>query len=303
MIQNKTRDAIIKKFGNFAQKHDDNRQHNMNKLDMAHLAGNRFIKTTSIESTSNETTSNAKIPDMEYRAIKLLKLVEVDTDVGDCDICIYSIITKNNKPYIMFNLQKEKDILIWPSTKKEKVQQLKNIIHVLKNTFTDENLAFQGVFTYNNRKQLWFQYDMTEHKIEETFLNKNKLWCLISEIVNSKRYLNIKISSSITEFFLKYSEFIYLYNKAGEVYEIPTVGYYGNYYKKILLAAGIGLQREQPAASLGSYYYFGSYERAMRYSIWTSVRKPMKVNGTLITIDENGKYSHGGLVRFCFISW
>ena len=82
------------------------------------------------------------------------------------------------------------------------------------------------------------------------------------------------------------------------VYETPSVGYYGSYYKNIAMTSVFGLRREEPTASLGPYYYFGSYERAMRDAIWSSSKKPMKVDGELITIDEEGRYDKGGLVRF-----
>ena len=87
-------------------------------------------------------------------------------------------------------------------------------------------------------------------------------------------------------------------NEQNKKYEIPEIGYYGNYYKKIALVAAIGLKRESPLASVGSYYYFAGYGRAMRYAVKTTNQKPMCINGKLITTDESGTYTKGGMVRF-----
>ena len=46
------------------------------------------------------------------------------------------------------------------------------------------------------------------------------------------------------------------------------------------------------------YYYFGNYKSGIRYAIFSSTRKPVEIDGDILTIDENGRWKEGGLVRF-----
>ena len=119
-----------------------------------------------------------------------------------------------------------------------------------------------------------------------------------AEIVNHRKMLSFPIRDDVCDFFLENSEFLFLRDEYDILYETPSVGYYGSYYKNIAMTSVFGLRREGPTASFGPYYYFGYYERAMRDAIWSSSGKPMEVDGELITIDEDGRYDKGGLVRF-----
>ena len=213
------------------------------------------------------------------------------------DICIYSIKFHDNKPFIQFYLYNNKDSVDW-ITSKNFHQQTVNGLKTELNKKLKTEIEFRGAFINEDRHQLWFE-DMSDIlKPINAKYNDSYICCLVSEILNVKKYLNIDIADAVRFFFLDNPDFIYLYNEENQPYEIPEVGFYGNYYKKIGIVAAIGHMRETPEASLGSYYYFGSYKRAIRYSIRSSKLKPMKIDNEFITIDENGTYTRGGLVRF-----
>jgi len=229
---------------------------------------------------------------------KQLKPGDIPPKITSSAICIYSIKTTGQKPFITFLLHKKNNTLVWPTTSEYTGESITTILSKLQSAFALKNVIYKGTYEYNGQQQLWFEN--TDNISTLTLENKKKqyIWCLVSEIVNIRRYLNMQISLDVTNFFLNNTEFIYLYHTNGTVFDTPTIGYHGNYYKKIALVAAIGLKREPPQASFGSFYYFGNYERAIRFSIWTNNRKSMKIQGKLITVDEKGKYTRGGLVRF-----
>ena len=110
--------------------------------------------------------------------------------------------------------------------------------------------------------------------------------------------LNFNIHDDVRKFFLKNSNLVLIRDSNNSLYELPIAGYYGGYYKNISMVVVFGRGRESPFASFGPYYYFTSYEGAMNSSIWNPSRKPMEVDGELITNDEEGRYIRGGIVRF-----
>ena len=121
---------------------------------------------------------------------------------------------------------------------------------------------------------------------------------MVYEIVNTKKVLTFSVNDNVTGLFLAHNEFIYLKTNTGIIYEIPRSVYYGNYYKRIAITAVMGHESQGPFASMGPYYYFGPYGRAMRYAYWTSNKQPMVVDEEEITNNDEGRYIRGGLVRF-----
>ena len=95
---------------------------------------------------------------------------------------------------------------------------------------------------------------------------------------------------------------MFLYDDEGNIYETPEVGYYGNYYKKIASVASLGLSRQSIYSSFGPYYYFSTYNHAMRNAIWNPSYKPLKILDEYITVDEKGRYSKGGIVKFALFT-
>jgi hypothetical protein len=59
-----------------------------------------------------------------------------------------------------------------------------------------------------------------------------------------------------------------------------------------------GVSKRSTYATLGPYYYFASYETAMKYAIFSVSGKPFEIDGKYITIDDKGRFDKGGLVRF-----
>lgn len=234
-------------------------------------------------------------------------LQELNKDVIDdkllnneIDICIYKINNHNINPYIQFCLFKnDDDVLTWPRYNMKK-RNIKQLVKFIKDMFKPDEpvITYEGSNDYNGKKQLWFQYS---NKNEEIKLGKysNKIWWTLPyEIINKKKNLTFTIDDDVIKFFLFNPSFIYLKNKEGQIYEIPIVAYYGNYYKRTAFAAAIGHTAEGPYAPYGPYYHFNTYKRAMRYACWTISYKPTDIDGEDITNNDDGKYIKGGIIRY-----
>uniref|UniRef100_A0A6C0EM86 Uncharacterized protein n=1 Tax=viral metagenome TaxID=1070528 RepID=A0A6C0EM86_9ZZZZ len=127
--------------------------------------------------------------------------------------------------------------------------------------------------------------------------SSNLWWVLIDEICNHRKSLNFPIHKSVTSLFYMNPILIYLKQKTKNI-DIPTVGYYGNYYKFLPIIASLGQKPTTwPDLEFGPYFYFTSYEGAFRYAGWTSNYKQRNVYDKEIA-DENGKLSKGGIIRF-----
>ena len=160
-------------------------------------------------------------------------------------------------------------------------------------------IEYRGFVTFGNEKVLVYEWKGDTSNSLDTGSLISRWWRALScEIVNHRRMLSFPIRDDVCDFFLENSEFLFLRDDRDVVYETPSVGYHGSHYKNTAVTSVLGLRREGPTASLGPYYYFGSYERAMHHAIRSPSRKPVEVDGKLITVDDEGRYDKGGLVRF-----
>jgi hypothetical protein len=91
---------------------------------------------------------------------------------------------------------------------------------------------------------------------------------------------------------------LYLLDDSSNIIETPESVYYGDYYKKIGIIGGLGMPRSSPYSSLGPYFYFGNYDRALRYAAITTNGKPLEIMGEKITIKDSPVYTKGGMVKF-----
>lgn len=295
MLNNNTRNKIMQKFNTLSKK--KSRDYVQKDTSDAGFHNELLTSTDSPDEFISITHDNHIINDEEkiiFRGEKTLQEISTKKIITAGDICIYSIKNINNQPFLTYILQNKKDVLQWLSVNDYKAQTIETL-HITLQKELSGKLKFKGM---NIKQQLWFELIDSNVTIKQVNRNQQYITCLVSEIVNVKYYLNIPIAKDITDFFLDFPEYIYLYNKQNLPYDIPEVGYYGNYYKKIALIAALGVKRETPKASMGSYYYFAGYKRALRYALRTSMRRPMEINGNRITIDELGTYTKGGLVRF-----
>lgn len=177
---------------------------------------------------------------------------------------------------------------------------------MLVDNFEDFNnlLEFNGFYEHENK--LYLFYDITRCKnitLNETYLNSNLRFGLIDEITNIMNICNIPIDYETTKFFILNEQCNYLRNKDGTLYEIPIVGYVGKPTKqKLNFTLTFGETARDKTNIVGPYYYFTSFNRSIRQGGWSSNFKPASMYNNLITDNEYGRYTKGGIIRFALFT-
>lgn len=295
MLNNKTRDKIKEKFKlNKTTYFDDKNIKDFTKYEEYNIS--QYTNYNNINIVKDD---NKFIDDYYYLGESSLNpgnpILKKDDKIN---IIIYNIDNTTIFPYIQFCLYRENNDLKIFNYNCSGDNDIKNIFNKLNNEF--KNLSYKGFYKDENTGiiSIWFILNKKEFKLQNGKYKDKWWWCLACEIVNQKKTLSFNIVNEVADFYIKNPEFLILKNNQGEIYETPTVGYYGNYSKRINFITIFGHKRENVESSFGPYYYFGSYKRAIRYAFWTETRKPKKINGKLITIDENGLYERGGIIKF-----
>lgn len=265
-------------------------------------------------------------PLFEYYGDQILSApIKLPLTKKEITICLYTINTANEFPFLLFLLEKDEQnqLLGLPTiditTSVTEQDIISSVIEKLSqagsaqagtdtDTYTDtDKLEYKGWLPsgpQNATPILILYMKNANKKLIYNKYNSKWWWALSTELVNYKNILKFSVEPATTTFFLINNKLLFLSNPGvgGNYYETPDVGYYGNYYKYITSVASIGLRRESPFASLGPYYYFGTYEQAMRYALWSFNRKPLEIDDKLITIDDLGRYDKGGIVRFALFA-
>jgi len=308
-ISNKTRDAIKEKFGMNMKNVNDEAGDNLIDFTKDDIKLSEDLELGAItgfeEKETDQVDTNQIDTSYLYKGLNHLNSDEPSVRRGEnIYICNYSITKTNLAPFLSFNLYRYDDnILDWPKITYEGGSVISLIKEKMNTVFQlwEVELEYKGYIRYKENVYVFIENNYPEDMIREIVQGKHddRWWSsLIAEIMNEKKTLYFPISDKITRFFLENIDFCFLINSTGKFIESPKVVYYGNYYKRIAYTAVFGHDRQLPRASLGPYYYFGNYGRAMRYALWTSTSKPMQIEDKYITRNDEGLYTRGGIVRF-----
>jgi len=309
-ISNRTRDAIKEKF--------DVNVHMNKVLDEAGDNITDFTKDDiklseelELATSTGFEKKEVNFEDTQYTYKGLKQLIPEEPAVRRGEniyICNFNITKTYVAPFISFNLYRyDNNILSWPTISYEGGSVMNVIKNKMEKVFHlwGVESQYKGYIRYKDNVYVWFENSYPKNMIKELVQGKkdDRWWdVLISEIINEKKTLYFSISDKVTSFFIENLDFCFLENSLGKIIESPKVCYYGNYYKRIAYTAVFGHERQLPRASLGPYYYFGNFKRAMRYAFWSSNNQPMKIQDEYITINEDGLYTKGGVVRFAIFT-
>ena len=193
---------------------------------------------------------------------------------------------KNNKEY--------SDLFIFPFSEPQK--NWKTCVRHFKTSLNKENAVLKGFISNKNGYFLFFKDKLAKNKLKIKYRNKQKWWATIAEICNHKHILKFPIHKSVYNLFSENPKLIYLIDQNNKPIEIPYIGYYGNLAKFLPMETVFGTRKARKAL-FGPFYYFGSYNSAFRYAIWTGNYKSLKILGKNVSDDE-GKYKEdGGILR------
>ena len=212
---------------------------------------------------------------------------------GRVHVCLYSVNTNAVHPFIEFLLVKNKhsdveaDSLMFPLflyykdlnidilNESNRLQKL-----LLLNT---ENSTFKGYLLEENDliNDIYLFYELDSRQIDyghgELYRN-NLLWKVtIDEMVNSRLVCNFPVDDSVTNFFIKNMQFMFLhrYNNIENniIYETPTVVYHGVEESMLYFNYLFGVSKMSSEEIMGPFYYFTDYNNAIKMSMDSFINK------------------------------
>ena len=266
--------------------------------------------------------SSSAIMDMDVGMIVEHPFVDaLKTEVDDIDMpmdirldmCIYQINqTVDNLPFLEFLLHMEggekergKRNLTFPyilsrHTKTGIVDQCSAALLAL---FGNIIVVKYNGFLYEKTKKrctLFFNKFHEKQTVGVPFMKeKNRwFWTLSSEIFNEQQMMQYSISDIVVSFFNRHPHVMIL-KLRGETLESPSALYAGKHFNYISYMAEFGVKKASTRAHFGPYYYFVSFHGAMRYACYSMGFEPHALDdGTHLTVNEHGKHTQGGIVRF-----
>jgi hypothetical protein len=123
-------------------------------------------------------------------------------------------------------------------------------------------------------------------------------WALSSEIFNDQQMMNYTISESVIAFFRRNIGIIRL-EVDGNMLESPCALYSGKHFNYVSYMAAFGMKKSSTRAHFGPYYYSGEFMGTMRYACYAmGLEAHVLADGTSLTVNEHGKHTKGGIVRF-----
>ena len=243
---------------------------------------------------------------------------EVDDDVDialdtQVDMCIYRINQTNESlPFLEFLLymqgsarEKKGTRFVFPyiisrHTKAGLVDQCRPALLAL---FADmDEVKYVGyVYEKSQRRcTLFFNkiYNQPSGGIPFMRTDNRWFWALSSEIFNERQTMHCAISDDVVSFFNRHLGVMKL-TLNGRVLESPSALYAGKHFNYVSYMAEFGMKKASTRAHFGPYYYFVGFNGAMRYACYSMGFEPHVLDdGTVLTVNEHGKHTRGGLVRF-----
>lgn len=244
-----------------------------------------------------------------YKALNLLvkdePVVKFNTTIY---ICAFYVNQSGKFPFLQFVMNKYSkhlfgDVLMFPcfsymgknNILGECESKLDEVVSLYKD---DNNYIYVGHVC--NGGDIYMFYDITHFEFQTLELYRDdKMWLvLLDEIMNYKRTCNFEIHDRVSNFFINNFDFCTLYDKDELAIESPIVCYSGIHGSKLKFTAIFGVGKDETDGIVGPYYYFTTYEKAIKSGGWSKNYCQEFRNDKKITEDVNGKYNSGGIVRF-----
>jgi len=240
-----------------------------------------------INNADNDTNSSDETNYYLYEACEEL-IQNIDHEIlsnsfNKVKICGYQIFEKSETPFLQFlltNNHPDKK-LTFPTIDMLTIYEnillsnTKDLISYINCVFgflfegvkiLINKLVFKGFFLENKTKTIYMFYDFSDCNFNLDLIYSNsKFWfALVDEIINKQFICNIPIDNKVSHFFLLNQQFISLINSNGNKYEPPVVCYVEKERSKLNFTHYFGISKMEKGAILGPYYYFTTYENALK---------------------------------------
>jgi hypothetical protein len=279
MLSNNTRDNILRHFKttnnlkqtdsrpykDFTDEHDDNQ---------------KSVYTDDILYNTNDGVHK----DSSYTYLGEELLDAGNPPVGKAILVEYCVNTSTSKPFLMFNLYNiEKDL------------GFREII-IKKQDIFKQNENYRGYYSIDKIIYIFYTFEYNEEQLIHNSSDKNTI-CLVDNICNTGSIYGKKIIHSTRDFLTLNEQFIRL-EENGVLIDTPVAGYFGSYWKRIAVTAALGPFVMTPYASLGPYYYFSNYKRAIEFAIIDKTQSFNDKSSLKLKRGKTNIYTKGGVVMF-----
>lgn len=230
-------------------------------------------------------------------------------------LCVYSINTTGKYPFIQYLLSNNgfdkmrlPNLPIFTALSKDRLIDyskvfLSGILQVENFEEFNNKIEFDGYYEFEQNIYLFFDITNYNVNIDNVYSSSPINFALTDEIINHCKICNMLISDETRHFFIINDSINYLYDDNNEAYEHPVVGFVGKPTpEKTNFTYTFGESPRNKSAILGPYYYFTNFNYAIRQGGWSHNYKPEYMYNKLITDNEYGIYSKGGIIRFALFT-
>lgn len=234
-----------------------------------------------------------------YNLEKYITKIDNNYNPKSIHLCIYKI-NNNPKPFIQYLLYKyhENKLLTFPiiTNINSKIDGVINIF--LDNIFKNVKGIISGYNVYNDINHVFIKIEDGDDGIVKQTSSDSWWWVTIDEIVNLKHCIGYNIHNHVNNYFLNNQWICSLYNNDNEVIETPSTVYLGAHYNEIMFQVIFGLIKRSYWNSLGPFYSFNTFEKAIDISIKPYSRAILpKVWKDKSILDKNGNNKKSGIIR------
>jgi hypothetical protein len=284
MLSTDTKEGLIEKFGmaNNCVKEEE------------------YLEIPDSEDTLSNTKVEQNIPKVDhikYNYPIVSTLQPISSAKGNImSVCLYRINTGGMLPfveYMMYRYSKKQDNLIIFPTYPCANRSIKTALNDFKkDIIEDTSISFniQGCLTHNNMPFIFVKLPATTTTTTiEDKPSMQFIWITISEIVNLRHVYSNPIHSSATQLFCNNPVLTQITTSKDALLESPDVFYVGDKYEKIIYESVFGLTKSTLYASLGPFYYLGTFDSALKYALTDKFHPYIS--------KSSKKKSYGGVLR------
>lgn len=261
------------------------------------------------------TTKSNKIGGKKVKLLKNANIYPIQSIVSTIEstnlaginhvsLCIYRINTKpSTMPFLQYLLFKNREnVMVFPGFNggNSKDNILAKSSELYETIVGEAQRHYRGVLRMDDTLHVFYQYIKANdiETIENPYKPKSDelWWCLMDEICNWRKVLTMSVDSRVIKLFFDTPDLIYLYDTNYNKLEIPVVGYHGTYYKLLEFIYTFGVKENDVASMYGPYYYFASFERAVKYAGWYYDGNKDLIREHVV-VDDKGRFDKGGILR------
>ena len=236
---------------------------------------------------------------VNYNLEKFISKIDNSYRPNSIQLCIYKI-TNKPKPFIQYLMYKydELKLLSFPMLTNIGNKLNDYIDKFLNSVLYNPSGIIKGYHVYNDIQYVYINIDGDDDGI----VNKNPSdlwwWVTIDEIVNLKHSMEYHIHNNVTNYFLNNNWLCSLYDDDNKVLEVPSVVYLGGHYNEIIFQVIFGLTKRSHWNSLGPFYSFNTFEKAVKTAIkpYSRAILPNLWKNNLL-LKSNGNNKKSGIIR------